>query len=558
MSNLKLIPWLARGLAVAVGLTLAWSFSLVLRAQDGAPTGLLAQVPADAAGFVHVKAAELWKAECSGMIRDLFAHVGADAVAAIDARYTPALTTLESAVAYTLPVGDEGAGATGLIVSFNTTFDPTRAIKSLIPTGDSIDHFGSKYTVDRKSDLALRVVDGRTLLLSRKSHMQKLLSHEKPSDGPLAAHLATASGKPLFAAMTPASLPTSWRDAIPVAFRTLTDAKTVLVTAEAGKEFSLRFAGQYADATAASAAERGLRDGLRQLRDDVAEASNQAEKRMKEPDGRIGLMDLPDSVQNLISIGASRGLEKFLADPPVKVAGNDLVVELKFDPANPRFASSAAVMVYGVAMPTVQRWQAASGSAVGQQNLKQLAIAMLNFNSTYGVFPVALTSRDQKKALLSWRVAILPFIEQEELYKQFKFDEPWDSDTNKPLIAKMPKVFADLDAPASKEPGMTHYQVFVGGGAGFRADHRGTRVADVQDGMSNTLMIVTATEPTPWTKPGDLPYSSSKPVAKLGFPGKKINVAMFDGSVRQLPEGLALNKLRALISAAGGELISDD
>ncbi|MBX7105393.1 MAG: DUF1559 domain-containing protein [Gemmataceae bacterium] len=234
-------------------------------------------------------------------------------------------------------------------------------------------------------------------------------------------------------------------------------------------------------------------------------------------------------------------------------------MEVRFDPSNAKFAGSAAMVMYGVVMPAAQRVQMAAGASEGQNNLKQLALAMHNYASAYNHFPTAIFSKDGKKPLLSWRVALLPYMEQDALYKQFKLDEPWDSDANKPLLAKMPKVFADLDAPPSKEPGMTHYQVFVGGGAAFRMSKEGTRLFDITDGLSNTVMIVTATDPIAWTKPGDLPYSANKPVPKLGFGGgKKINVAMCDGSVRQIPANATVTALRALITMAGGELISDD
>ena len=102
--------------------------------------------------------------------------------------------------------------------------------------------------------------------------------------------------------------------------------------------------------------------------------------------------------------------------------------------------------------------------------------------------PAAIYSKDGKRALLSWRVAMLPFLEQEKLYKEFKLDEAWDSDHNKKLIAKMPDVFKDPSAPPSKEPGMTHYQVFVGGGSAFRLQPQSCRLFDITDGTSNTIM----------------------------------------------------------------------
>src|SRR5207249_1280691 len=117
----------------------------------------------------------------------------------------------------------------------------------------------------------------------------------------------------------------------------------------------------------------------------------------------------------------------------------------------------------------------------------------------------AIYSKDGKKPLLSWRVAILPFIEQDELYRQFHLDEPWDSEHNKKLIQHMPQIYVSPNAPPAKEPGLTHYQVFVGGGAAWQ---RGPQPPGLPrtfvDGVSNTIMVAEAAEPVIWTKPDDL------------------------------------------------------
>src|SRR5262245_59728137 len=77
-----------------------------------------------------------------------------------------------------------------------------------------------------------------------------------------------------------------------------------------------------------------------------------------------------------------------------------------------------------------------------QNNLKMVRLAMHNFHDAMGRFPAATAYAKNGKPLLSWRVAILPYIEEDALYRQFKLDEPWDSPHNKKLIAKMPKIYA--------------------------------------------------------------------------------------------------------------------
>src|SRR5215207_10182341 len=80
---------------------------------------------------------------------------------------------------------------------------------------------------------------------------------------------------------------------------------------------------------------------------------------------------------------------------------------------------------------------------LAQNNLKQIGLAFHNFHDQTGAFPADIKGKDGK-ALLSWRVAILSYVEQDPLYKQFKLDEPWDSANNKPLAAKLPKLYAPV------------------------------------------------------------------------------------------------------------------
>jgi len=83
-----------------------------------------------------------------------------------------------------------------------------------------------------------------------------------------------------------------------------------------------------------------------------------------------------------------------------------------------------------------------AGRGQSNNNLKQIAIAFHQYHDTYKSLPLhAIYSKDGKTPLLSWRVAILPFIEQDALYKQFKLDEPWDSEHNKKLIPLMPRIY---------------------------------------------------------------------------------------------------------------------
>ena len=170
----------------------------------------------------------------------------------------------------------------------------------------------------------------------------------------------------------------------------------------------------------------------------------------------------------------------------------------------------------------------------------------------------AIVNKDHK-ALLSWRVLLLPYLGERALFKEFNLREPWDSPTNKKLLAKMPKVFAAPTDEKSVKAHETFYQVIVGKDTVFEGK-KGIRLTDITDGTSNTLLIVEAGKAVPWTKPEDIPYDAAKPVPKLGGLGFEngVNAAFCDGSVRFLPRTIKEKTLRAVITPNGGEVLDAD
>jgi RNA polymerase sigma factor (sigma-70 family) len=198
--------------------------------------------------------------------------------------------------------------------------------------------------------------------------------------------------------------------------------------------------------------------------------------------------------------------------------------------------------------------KAAVRLVMSQNNLKQIGLALHNHHDTYKYLPgPAIYSKDGK-ALLSWRVAILPWIEQDALYRQFKLDEPWDSPHNLKLLDQMPAIYALPGDPAGKQ-GMTHYQAFAGKDTGFEPRKK-LRLNDFVDGTSNTIIVVEASSPVPWTKPEDLPYVADQALPRLGVPaGNDFNALFGDGSVRLLSGKANEKMLRRAITRNDGEVV---
>jgi prepilin-type processing-associated H-X9-DG protein len=214
-------------------------------------------------------------------------------------------------------------------------------------------------------------------------------------------------------------------------------------------------------------------------------------------------------------------------------------------------------------LPAVQSAREAARRSQCVNNLKQMGLAMHNYENVNGNFPAAAIVDKQGKPLLSWRVAILPYLEQKALYDKFKLDEPWDSPNNKELLKYMPSVYTCPSGTIARESGMTAYRVFSGPGA-LLEPTAPTRIAAVTDGLSNTVMVVESSQAVPWTKPDELPFGNApdlqaNPMFGAGsrHPGG-LNALFADGSVRFLKSSINLQTLRALITKAGGEVVTAD
>jgi prepilin-type processing-associated H-X9-DG protein len=219
------------------------------------------------------------------------------------------------------------------------------------------------------------------------------------------------------------------------------------------------------------------------------------------------------------------------------------------------FGSTVVTAVLLIA--AVQPAREAARRSQCSNKLKQIALGMHNFQSAHGFFPPAAITDKQGQPLLSWRVAILPYLGPEgvDLYRQFHLDEPWNSPHNQPLVYAMPAVFACPDEPSARS-GKTNYQVVVGPSTIFTGRRKGVHPQNVTDGTSMTILVTEAAVTVPWSAPQDIPFDPNLALLGVGsrHPGG-YNIAMADGSTRFLNSSLNLSVLGALLSRNGGELI---
>jgi len=209
--------------------------------------------------------------------------------------------------------------------------------------------------------------------------------------------------------------------------------------------------------------------------------------------------------------------------------------------------------------PSIRAVQKATQVNARLNQFKQIALGMLNYESANSTFPPRSTYSDDGKPLLSWRVHILPYMEQGKLYKQFHLDEPWDSKHNLALVAKMPGVYTDPDSALRKinAQGKTTFVVPTGEGALF-AGTEGISYKQITDGTSNTIMLVEVVpeRAVVWTKPEDWAVDLDHPWKGVRRDDRDWFTAGFcDGHAQIFDSSLPAEKLRALLTPAGGEVI---
>jgi prepilin-type processing-associated H-X9-DG protein len=214
-------------------------------------------------------------------------------------------------------------------------------------------------------------------------------------------------------------------------------------------------------------------------------------------------------------------------------------------------ASVALALMFFQAVHTIEHTPARRAQCVN--NLKQISLALLNYESVYGVFPPRVIQDPRGRPLLSWRVAILPFLEQEhDLYGKFHLDEPWDSPHNLSLIDQMPGGYFCPGQPDWTR-NLTIYQVLDGPGV-FLDSMRPTRISEITDDFAKTIAVVEGRIPIPWTSPQDVPFQPDQPFLpwEATHPGG-FNATFVDGSVRFHSRTMSEPALKAFATRSGGE-----
>jgi hypothetical protein len=257
----------------------------------------------------------------------------------------------------------------------------------------------------------------------------------------------------------------------------------------------------------------------------------------------------------------------------VKVEKQETLVLAQTKTEFPKEGAGAATRLFGA----ISQARTSAQKSASANNMKQIGLALHNFADARGgrFPPPVIMGKDGKgKVPHSWRVELLPYLAQQELYNAYAFDEPWDSETNKRVLAQMPQVFRhptdDSKSTSAAyfvlrpEKLLTTDTAAPGGGEFILkgvfptafSGKDGLGFAQMRDGTSNTIAVVEVRRDIPWTKPEDILFDPEKDPPTLGgFFKDGYTIGLCDGSVRFVDAKLDAKILKLLIMPQDGEVV---
>jgi hypothetical protein len=518
-------------------------------------------VPGNAVLAVHMDLAKLWQSESMKDMRELLNKAGPKALIELEKRFVPDPTTVETVTGFVMfPKNPGSPPEFAFLISLKKPVEEKALFLSAMPDGETIKKDGINMVV--KDDIGLILMNqGKLIAVGAPSLLPTLGKNTAPAKGDFARFLKGNAAGLINAAINFEPIPKEVFASAPPPFNSLVNGMQYM---EAGiaveKTIRLSTTITYEKEEQAKAALKTVKEFAKMGLSELKEPRKEVEKRVfpKDQVGANPLTDLPEFLAALAGLAIINEAENLLKNPPITLAGTSL----KADYTTPQISSNALIpttaIAIGMMLPAVQKVREASQRISSMNNLKQIALAMANYEATFGAFPAAaICDKKTGKPLLSWRVSILQYIEEDALYKQFKLDEPWDSEHNLKLAKNMPKVYFH---PKANKPGdnKTHYRLFYGKGAAFELN-KGFSMGAIanMDGLSNTLMVVEAEEPVVWTNPNDLAFDPTKALPKMLSIDGKFSAAYCDGSVRTFKMPIDPEILKLLIQKNDGKLIPE-
>lgn len=577
---------------------LAVVFLTLGSARAGEPSAARALAP-DAKGFLHVRVGDVWSADVAKQLRDFVSLAGPNLIAEFDGRFYPAPSEVESftVILYDtnfrniLPVGRPTDVTPVWVVTTKRPLDRDALLKTMAKTGKPRKHAGKDYHFDEAQWSGLLLLDDRNYAYGSEDAITGLIDRmAKGGDSPLAALLAREADRhPVSLGVSMAQAAGPGAKGVPPELQPLFKAQTLLATLDLTPKTTLSAALEYATEAEAMDGLKAAQEVVQLARGQLGNALTAVEQQARRDPAKpqAGIQEFPESVGLLLAAAGLKQLDALLGAMPLNQKGSAVQASLELDRALPGGSTAVSIMAVAIAL-------GASGNGIfggnvrvsgvyeyteRERKLTELARAIDRYRRDKGHFPPpAITDKDGKP-LLSWRVAILPYMEnvyvngQHEgkpingakgLYELFKLDEAWDGPNNKKLIDKLPSPY---QAPWNALPysqtsiGKTLTFAVVGKAAIFDPTKKGVSDSDVRDGLKQTLLLLQleeAGQAVYWTKPADITLTAE---GKLPPDGpnltKRLTVVYGDGSAHTLMNGLSEKTFLGIVSREGNEKLDE-
>jgi type II secretory pathway pseudopilin PulG len=174
----------------------------------------------------------------------------------------------------------------------------------------------------------------------------------------------------------------------------------------------------------------------------------------------------------------------------------------------------SALMLFGF-WPTFKGLKARRDAIACMSNLQRIARALNAYASDHGTYPTPVVTDAAGKPLYSWRVLLLPYLDEQNLYANFKLNEAWDSPANAALLAQCPDVY--ISPGSGRNNSLSNYVLITGPGTVFPKTGP-LKPAQISDGLDRTLLVVeTDNLVNDWSKPFDIDISKMN--ARIGATG---------------------------------------
>ncbi|MGL6197028.1 MAG: DUF1559 domain-containing protein [Thermoguttaceae bacterium] len=244
---------------------------------------------------------------------------------------------------------------------------------------------------------------------------------------------------------------------------------------------------------------------------------------------------------------------KMLSTQFTPTVQNDTQLVLLLDKERPRAMTQLLVPL----LIGFQTTQQLAWNNQCSQNLKTIGTAVIKYKTANGAYPPPWTVDSNGKPLQSWRVLILPYLDEQELYDSIHLDEPWDSEYNQQFHKQMPSIFR-CPASVNANNTTTSYTMIVGPDA-FSDSGVPTKPDEITDDLASTIMIIERKTPICWMKTDEI--SENAALNGLGIDRGAgsdhatggANALFFDSSVRFIRKGIPVNILKSVITFNGNE-----